>query len=161
MTRLRFDGAAKGTIEQVEVEITNAVVAGGRHLFVQPVLIGAAERLWLTIGAPLADTTCSVAAQAWRFEEIEPQWDRLILRFSIDGRPSQDAPLGALGRPRDLIVCWSGSKRLAVGVALFCGAPPSAESLRPGQTIDATLEDPVLGRTLAHGYHVQSLPIVS
>jgi hypothetical protein len=160
MARLSFDGAAKGAIERVEIEIASVVTAGGQTLHIQPVLVGAADRLWLTIGAAPAGT-CSVAREAWRFEEVEPHWDRLILWSSADDLPPQPSLLGALGRPRDLIVRWTGAARLGMGVAFFCGASSSAEPLRPGQTLEATLEDPVLGRKLTHGYHVQSLPIVS
>lgn len=158
--RLSFDGAAKGAIERVEIDITSVVTAGGQTSLIQPVLVGAADRLWLTIGAARADT-CSVAREAWRFEEAEPHWDRLVLRFSADGRPQGPFLLAELGQPRDLIARWTGNKRLGVGVAFFCGAPASAEPLQPGQIFEATLEDPVLGRKLVHGYPVQSLPIVS
>ena len=156
---VRFDGAAKGAVEAVEVEITT-VIAGDRPSVLQPVLIGAAGRLWLTIGAAHANV-CSIAGEAWRFEEIEPQWARLILRYSTGGRPAREWPPAELGEPRDLIVRRTGNKRLGVGVALFCGAPSWTEPPRPDQTPAATLEDPVLGRRIAHSYHVQSLPIVS
>jgi hypothetical protein len=98
---------------------------------------------------------------AWRFEEIEPQWDRLILRCSTDGLPHREWPLAELGRPRDLIVRRTGAKRLDVGVALFCGSPSGADTPGPGQTREATLTDPVSGRSLAHSYRVQSPPLVS
>jgi hypothetical protein len=157
---LRFDGAAKGAIETVEVEIINVVVAGARPSALQPVLIGATHRLWVTIGAALIGG-CSIAREAWRFEEIEPQWDQLTLRSSTDGQPDREWPLAELGQPRDLIVRRTGAKRLDVGVALFCGAPSWAAPTRPGQTVAATLADPVSGRSLAHGYRVQSPPLVS
>jgi len=143
---LRFDGAAKGAVETVDVEITTVVIAGGQPLLIQPVLIGATDRLWLTIGAAPPEGY-SIAREAWRFEEIEPHWDRLILRSSTG-----DVPLADLGLPRDLIARSTGSKRLGVGVALFCGA---------GAATEASLVDPVLQRTLTHGYRVQSPPLVS
>ena len=157
---LRFAGAARGAVETVEVEITSVVSVGGQPRLVQPILLGAADRLWLTIGASAGDT-CSIACEAWRFEEIEPQWDRLILRSSIDDVVCQEALLAELGRPRDLIARWTGSKRLAVGVAFFCGAPPLARPLQPGQAVETVLDDPVLGRQLTHSYRVQSPPLVA
>ena len=139
MTILRFDGTAKGAVEQVCIEITSIVMAAGRPLLIQPVLLGAAERLWLTIGAAPPGEV-SIAREAWRFEEIEPHWDLLVLRSLADERP-----LAGLGAPRDLIARSTGSTRLGVGVALFCGAGTAAE---------ASLVDPVLQRTLTHSYRV-------
>ena len=63
-------------------------------------LVGAADRLWVTVGSDHTDRkaesfSVAVAKQicakavgrtAWRFEEVEPHWDRLMLRsFIQDG----------------------------------------------------------------------------
>lgn len=144
--RVSFDGAAKGAIEKVDVEITSVVVAGDQPLLIQPVLIGSDNRLWLTIGAA-PEGICSIAPQAWRIEEVEPQWDRLILRS--DGR---ETPLAEFEKPRDLIVRVTGNKRLGVGVAILCGAPFAAKPPHPGEMVEATLDDPMLQRTLTHRY---------
>lgn len=172
--RLQFDGAAKGAVEKVEVDIATAIVGGqqvaadrlsqaetvgsGAVLRAEPVLIGAADRLWLTIGAVSPDI-CLIARHAWRFEEIEPQWDRLVLRSFAGRHPFQEGPLADLGAPRDLIARGTGSKRLGIGVALFCGAPPGIGSLPADPDIAIELEDPVLDRKLVQDYQVQSLPI--
>ena len=64
---------------------------------VEPVLVGADNRLWVTVGADHTDRKVesygiAVAKQmcakpigrtAWRFEEVEPHWDRLMLRSFI------------------------------------------------------------------------------
>jgi Protein of unknown function (DUF2848) len=164
--RLRFDGAARGAIETVEIDITTAIAGGqpiapdrltqaetagnGTFLLAQPVLVGAADRLWLTIGA-VSTEACLIGRQAWRFEEIEPHWDRLILRSFADGLV-REARLAALGPARDLIVQATGNKRLAVGVALFCGAPSMASAHSACRKGVIELEDAVLGRTLSHTY---------
>lgn len=137
MTILRFDGAAKGAIEKVCIEIATVMTADDRSWLIQPVLIATDNRLWLTIGAAPAGS-CSVAPEAWRIEEVEPQWDRLILRS--DGR---ETALAEFEKPRGLIVRLTGSKRLDVGVAIFCGGGAAAE---------ASLIDPVLQRMLTHSY---------
>lgn len=67
--------------------------------------------------------------------------------------------MAALGAPRDLIVRSTGSKRLGVGVALFCGPLPGAGSVLAGPDIAIELEDPVLGRKLVHGYEVKLPPV--
>jgi len=169
--RLQFDGAAKGAVEKVEVDITT-VIAGGRQmaadrlsqaettgsttpLQAEPVLIGAADRLWLTIGAVSPDIRL-IARHAWRFEEIEPQWDRLVLRSFTGRHLFQEGPLAALGAPRDLIARRTGSKRLGIGVALFCGPLPGTGPLPADPDIAIELEDPVLGRNLVQRYGINS-----
>jgi len=63
--------------------------------------------------------------------------------------------LAEIGRPRDLIARWTGSKRLAVGAALFCGALTATEPPPRVLNVSLELDDPVLGRSLAHRYQVQ------
>src|SRR5476651_1771972 len=64
---------------------------------VEPVLIAAAGRLWVTIGADHTDRKvesygiavskqmCAkpIGTVAWRFEDVEPHWDQLVLRSFI------------------------------------------------------------------------------
>ena len=146
---------------------------------VEPVLVGAADRLWVTLGSDhtdrkaesfgvaIAKQICAkaVGRTAWRFEEVEAHWDRLTLRSYIEegGRRVlyQEGPLGMIRAPRDLIAGWQGSARLPVGAAMFCGTFPAIGPIRPTGRFDMELEDPVLGRRLAHSYHVQSLPLVA
>ncbi|MCW5737158.1 MAG: DUF2848 domain-containing protein [Enhydrobacter sp.] len=147
---------------------------------VEPVLIGTPDRLWVTIGADHTDRkveSYSVAVSkqvcpkpvgrtAWRFEDIEPHWDQLILRSHVTeaGRKVlyQESTLANIRRPRDLVAGWrDGDKRLPAGVAMFCGTMGALGGIRPSPRFDMELEDPVLGRKLVHGYSVQSLPIVA
>ena len=147
---------------------------------VEPVLIGAADRLWVTVGADHTDRKvesygiaiskqmCAkpIGRTAWRFEEVEPHWDKIILRSFIEegGRkvPYHEGLLGNIRAPRDLIAGWNnGDKRLPVGVAMFCGTLPAIGGIRSSSRFDMEIEDPVLGRKLSHSYIVQALPIVS
>jgi hypothetical protein len=147
---------------------------------VEPVLIGTPERLWVTVGADHTDRkvesygvavskqVCSkpVGRTAWRFEDIEPHWDRLILRSFVTeaGRKVlyQEGPLANIRPPRDLVAGWrNGDRRLPAGVAMFCGTMAAIGGIRPSPRFDMELDDPVLGRKIVHGYSVQSLPIVT
>ena len=146
---------------------------------VEPVLIAAAGRLWVTIGADHTDRKvesygiavskqmCAkpIGTVAWRFEEVEPHWDQLMLRsFVTEGGKKvlyQEGPLARIREPRGLIGGWRGDPRLPEGVAMFLGPRPALGAIRASQNFEMELEDPVLGRKLTHGYHVQSLPIVS
>jgi Protein of unknown function (DUF2848) len=229
MARLEFDGAAKGGVEKVVVDIDELVIAGwtGRDVAalnhhieelkaigvqppskvplyyrvaaqmltqaeriqvlgddtsgeVEPVLVGAADRLWVTVGADHTDRkleSYGVAASkqvcpkvigrtAWRFEEVEPHWDRLMLRsFVTEGGAKvlyQEGPLARIRAPRDLIAGWrNGEKKLPAGAAMFCGTLPSIGAIRSSSRFEMEIEDPVLGRKLAHAYEITALPIVS
>ncbi len=229
MARLEFDGAAKGGVEKVAVEIDELVIAGwtGRDVAalnhhieelkaigvqppskvplyyrvaaqmltqadriqvlgddtsgeVEPVLIGAADRLWVTVGADHTDRKLEsygvavskqvcpkvIGRTAWRFEEVEPHWDRLMLRsFVTEGGKKvlyQEGPLARIRAPRDLIAGWrNGDKKLPAGVAMFCGTLPAIGAIRSSSRFEMEIEDPVLGRKLSHAYEVQPLPLVS
>ena len=146
---------------------------------VEPVLIAAAGRLWVTIGADHTDRKvesygiavskqmCAkpVGTVAWRFEEVEPHWDKLMLRSFIEEGGKrvmyQEGPLAKIREPRGLIGGWQGNPRLPEGVAMFLGTMPAIGAIRSSQRFEMELEDPVLGRKITHGYRVQSLPIVS
>jgi hypothetical protein len=146
---------------------------------VEPVLIAAAGRLWVTIGADHTDRKvesygiavskqmCAkpIGTVAWRFEEVEPHWDRLMLRsFVTEGGKKvlyQEGPLARIREPRGLIGGWTGDPRLPEGVAMFLGTMPAIGAIRSNPRFEMELEDPVLGRKLTHAYLVQSLPIVS
>lgn len=147
---------------------------------VEPVLIGTPDRLWVTVGADHTDRNVEsysiavskqvcpkpVGRTAWRFEDIEPHWDQLILRSHVTeaGRKVlyQESTLAEIRRPRDLVAGWrNGDKRLPAGVAMFCGTMGALGGIRPSPRFDMELEDPVLGRKIVHGYTVQSLPIVA
>ncbi len=146
---------------------------------VEPVLIGAADRLWVTVGADHTDRKVEsygvavskqicpkmIGRAAWRFEEIEPHWDRLVLRSYIREAGTrtlyQEGPLARIRAPRELIAGWQGDKRLPAGVAMFCGTMPAIGPIRPSPRFEMELDDPVLGRKLSHAYDVRALPIVS
>ena len=146
----------------------------------EPVLVGTPDRLWVTVGADHTDRKLEsygvaiskqvcpkvIGRTAWRFEDIEPHWDQIILRSFIEegGKkvPYQEGLLGKIRTPRDLIAGWrNGDKRLPAGVAMFCGTLPAIGAIRSSSRFDMELDDPVLGRKISHSYIVRTLPIVS
>jgi hypothetical protein len=159
-----------------EIEVLGEDSAGE----VEPVLVGAADRLWVTVGSDhtdrkvesygiaVAKQVCAkvVARSAWRFEDVEPHWDEIVLRSFIEEGGVrvlyQQGPLAGIKRPRELIADWrGGEKRLPAGVAMFMGTVPAIGALRPCPRFHLELEDPVLRRRIAHGYSARSLPIVA
>ena len=147
---------------------------------VEPVLVGTPDRLWVTVGADHTDRkleSYGVAASkqvcpkvigrtAWRFEDVEPHWDRLMLRSFVEEGGKrvlyQEGPLAMIRAPRELIAGWrNGDKRLPAGVAMFCGTLPAIGAIRSSSRFEMEIEDPMLGRKLAHAYDVHALPIIS
>ena len=146
---------------------------------VEPVLVGAADRLWVTVGADHTDRKvegygiavskqmCAkpIGRAAWRFEEVESHWDKLVLRsFIQEGGKRilyQEGPLAKIRDPRELIFGWQDNKRLPMGTVLFCGTMPAIGKIRPSPRFEMELDDPVLGRKISHAYDVQALPVVS
>lgn len=145
----------------------------------EPVLLGTPDRLWVTVGADHTDRKVEsygvavakqlcpkiLARTAWRFEEVEPHWDRLVLRSFVeeDGKKVlyQEGTLAALRPPRELIAGWRGKARLPPRVAMFCGTLPAIGAIRSASGFAMELEDPVLRRKLAHAYEIKALPLVT
>jgi hypothetical protein len=146
----------------------------------EPVLTGAPNRLWVTVGSDHTDRKIEsysvavakqlcpkvIARNAWRFEEVEPHWDQLVLRSFIqeDGRDVlyQEGTLAAIRRPRDLIAGWrNGDGKLPPHAAMFCGTLPAIGAIRPSARFAMEIEDPVLGRKLSHAYKTKVLPVVA
>ena len=106
-----------------------------------------------------------IGRAAWRFEEVEPHWDRLMLRSFIeeDGKRVlyQEGPLAKIRDPRELIFGWRDDKRLPMGAVMFCGTMPAIGAIRPSPRFEMELDDPVLGRKISHTYEIETLPIVA
>jgi hypothetical protein len=146
---------------------------------VEPVLVGAADRLWVTVGADHTDRKvesygiavskqmCAkpIAHTAWRYEEVEPHWDRLMLRsFIQEGGKRvlyQEGPLAKIRDPRELIFGWKDEKRLPMGAVMFCGTMPAIGAIRSSSRFEMELDDPVLGRKIAHAYEIEVLPVIA
>ena len=146
---------------------------------VEPFIVSLADGLWVglgsdhtdrkaeTVGIALSKQLCGkpVGTQLWRYEDVEPHWDQLILRSyaTIDGQRVlyQESAVSSLRTPRDLIRKMTGTDTLPAGTAMYCGTPGAIGGIRPGTRFEMELEDPVLGRTLRHAYDIEVLPVVS
>lgn len=146
---------------------------------VEPVLVGAADRLWVTVGADHTDRKvesygiavskqmCAkpIGRTAWRFEEVEPHWDRLMLRSFIQEGDKrvlyQEGPLAKIRDPRELIFGWKDEKRLPMGAVMFCGTMPAIGAIRSSSRFEMELDDPVLGRKIVHAYEIETLPVIA
>jgi hypothetical protein len=62
--------------------------------------------------------------------------------------------------PDDLIARRFGAAGLPEGAAMFGGTFAAKGGIRPAERFDYEISDPVLNRTIRHGYAVETLAIV-
>ncbi|EKS42469.1 DUF2848 domain-containing protein [Afipia clevelandensis] len=146
---------------------------------VEPVVVAMADGLWIGIGSDHTDRKAEAAGIAlskqlcgkpvgrdlWAYADVEGHWDQLILRSwaTINGERVlyQDSPVSSLRTPRDLIRRHTGLDTLPAGTLMFCGTPGAIGGIRPATRFEMELKDPVLNRSLMHGYDIPVLPVIS
>jgi Protein of unknown function (DUF2848) len=149
--------------------------SGGEAEFV---LLQHSGRLWVGLGSDHTDrevekygVTVSkqmcdkpIAAQFWAYDEVVPHWDRLILRSHVveggERKLYQEGAVSAMRHPQDLLERYAKDAKLAEGAMMFGGTLAARGGVRPTQEFIFELEDPVLGRKIAHAYRVRTLPIL-
>jgi hypothetical protein len=111
-----------------------------------------------TISVSLSKQLCAkpVSKDSWRYDEVKPHWEKLVLRSWSDGELYQEGPVTAMRSPEDLM----GRYPLKSGYTMFCGTLAAKGGIRPGSVFRMELEDPVLKRTLRHEYRVKVLPVL-
>jgi hypothetical protein len=145
---------------------------------VEFVLLQHAGRLWVGTGSDHTDrevekygVTVSkqmcekpVAPAFWAYDDVAPHWDRLVLRSHVieDGKRKlyQEGAVTAMMDPAALIARHDAGGRLPEGTLMFCGTLAAHGGVRPTSEFAFELEDPVLGRRIAHAYRVRTLPIL-
>jgi hypothetical protein len=110
-----------------------------------------------TIGVSLSKQLCAkpVSRESWRYDEVKPHWEKLVLRAWADGELYQEGPVTAMRSPEDLLQKYA----LKPGWAMFCGTLAAKGGIRPAGRFAMELEDPVLKRKLRHEYRVKVLPV--
>lgn len=160
------------------------VVGEGSSGEVEPVLIDDGERLWLGLGSDHTDRELEahsvalskqicpkpIAGTVWPYDEVRDHLDALELSSWIrDGpddawTPYQEGTLAAL-RPLAELMAASpaagGPERLEAGAVMMCGTVPAQGGVRPARFFRMELRDPVLGRTINHGYETVFLPVIA
>lgn len=120
------------------------------------------EAYGVTVSKQMCDKP--VAPALWEFGEVEPHWDRIVLRsFATIGGTRvlyQEGTLDAMLPARELIARGFGGGVLPDGTALFGGTFAAKGGIRPASRFEFEIDDPVLGRTIRHGYDVVELPIL-
>jgi len=145
---------------------------------VEFVLIGWQGRIFVGVGSDHTDrkvetysVTVSkqmcdkpIAPVLWELEEVADHWDRMILRSHawIDGARVlyQEGTLDGMLPVEELISRGFGGERLPDGCAMFGGTFAAKGGIRPASRFEFELEDPVLKRSIRHGYDVIVLPVL-
>jgi hypothetical protein len=143
---------------------------------VEFVLLQHAGKLWVGTGSDHTDrevekygVTVSkqmcekpVAPIFWAYDDVAPHWDRLMLRAHVveGGKRAlyQEGSVAAMMDPRALIARHAGDGGLREDTLMFCGTLAAHGGVRPTREFAFEIEDPVLGRRIAHAYRVQTLP---
>jgi hypothetical protein len=137
---------------------------------VEYVLLQKADGLWVTVGSDhtdrkaetigvsLSKQLCAkpVAAGSWKYDDVKPHWEKLVLRSWADGVPYQEGPVTTMRSPEDLTQRYGG---MVPGAAMFCGTLAAKGGIRPANRFRIELEDPVLKRKLSHEYAIKVLPV--
>ena len=149
-TEIQVSGPdSSGEVEFVLTKIENqlSVAVGSDHT----------DRKAETVGVSLSKQMCAkpVSAETWRYDEVRPHWEKLVLRSWSDGELYQEGPVTAMRSPEDLMARYP----LKPGWAMFCGTLAAKGGIRPARVFAMELEDPVLKRKLRHEYRIEVLPV--
>jgi len=137
---------------------------------VEFVLLSKPDGLWVTVGSDHTDRKAEtigvslskqlcekpIAKEAWKYDEVKPHWDKLVLRSWADGKLYQEGPVTAMRSPEDLMSRYG---KLPAGWAMFCGTLAAKGGIRPADVFRMELEDPVRRKKLAHEYRIHVLPV--
>ena len=120
------------------------------------------ESYGVTVSKQMCDKP--IAPVLWDLEDIIGHWDRMILRAHavIAGERVlyQEGTLDAMLPVKDLIARGFGEAGLPDGCAMFGGTFAAKGGIRSASRFEFELEDPVLKRTIRHGYDVITLPVL-
>ena len=178
-TPIFYRVAAARLTTATEIEVVGAH-SGGEVEFV---LLQHGGRMWVgagsdhtdreveTYGVTVSKQMCDkpVAPVFWAFDDVAPHWDRLTLRAHViengERKIYQEGPVAAMLKPLDLIgrCPFPGEeemRQLPENTLMFCGTLAARGGVRPTERFEFEIEDPVLGRSIAHGYSVRILPVL-
>lgn len=120
------------------------------------------EAYSVTVSKQMCDKV--VASTLWELEDVIGHWDKMILRSWATIKDErvlyQEGTLDAMLPVADLIARGFGGGKLPDGCAMFGGTFAAKGGIRPADRFDFELEDPVLKRTIRHGYDVITLPVL-
>ena len=115
----------------------------------------------ITVSKQMCDKP--IAPELWRYQDIAAHWDQIVLRSyaTIGGKRElyQEGTLAGMLPPDDLIARRYGATGLPDGIAMYGGTFAAKGGIRPAERFDYEIVDPVLDRSISHGYAVETLVI--
>jgi hypothetical protein len=173
-TPIYYRVAARRLTTADSIEVSGSETSGE----VEFVLIGWQGRIFVGAGSDHTDrkvetysVTVSkqmcdkpIAPVLWELEDVTAHWDRMILRsFAWIGGARvlyQEGALDSMLPVDELIQRGFGGAGLPDGCAMFGGTFAAKGGIRPASRFEFELEDPVLKRSIRHGYDVIELPVL-
>ena len=167
----RVANARLTTATEIEVtggdssgEVEFALVRANGKLFVG---IGSdhTDRKAETFNVTVSKQMCEkpMAPELWAFDDVKDHWDQLVLRsWAVIGGERllyQEGPVNSMLAPEDVMRGY-GPEGLPDNAVMFCGTLAARGGIRPASRFEFEIEDPVLGRRIAHGYDVVELPVL-
>ena len=120
------------------------------------------ETYSVTVSKQMCDKP--IAPVLWELDEVVGHWDQMILRSHawIDGARGlyQEGTLDSMLPVAELIQRGFGGAGFPDGCAMFGGTFAAKGGIRPANRFEFELEDPVLRRSIRHGYDVIELPVL-
>ena len=172
-TPIYYRVAARRLTTEDSIEVSGTESSGE----VEFVLIGWQGRVFVGVGSDHTDRKVEtysitvskqmcdkpIAPVLWELEDVAGHWDQMILRSHawIDGARVlyQEGTLDSMLPVEELIQRGFGGAGLPDGCAMFGGTFAAIGGIRPASRFEFELEDPVLKRSLRHGYDVIVLPV--
>lgn len=173
-TPIYYRVAARRLTQADSIEVSGGDSSGE----VEFVLIGWQGRTFVGVGSDHTDRNVEaysvtvskqmcdkpIASVLWELEDVIGHWDQMIMRsFAwIDGARVlyQEGTLDGMLPVKELIQRGFGGNGLPDGCAMFGGTFAAKGGIRPATRFEFELEDPVLKRSIRHGYDVIGLPVL-
>jgi hypothetical protein len=146
---------------------------------VEYVMVKIDGKLWIGVGSDHTDRKVEtynitvskqmcdkpVAPALWPWEEVADHWDSLTLRSHavIGGKRElyQEGKVAAMRMPLELIEGYNRTQgTFDDGSLMFGGTLAAKGGIRSADRFELELVDEKLGRTISHGYNIESLPVL-
>jgi len=146
---------------------------------VEYVMVKIDGKLWIGVGSDHTDRKVEtynitvskqmcdkpVAPALWPWEEVADHWDSLTLRSHavIGGKRElyQEGKVAAMRMPLELIEGYNRTQgTFDDGSLMFGGTLAAKGGIRSADRFELELVDQKLGRTISHGYNIESLPVL-
>jgi hypothetical protein len=163
-TRLTTDAVIQCSGDESSGEVEFVLLRAGGRTYIG---VGSdhTDRMVETYNITVSKQMCDkpMAATLWPLEEVDAHWDQLVLRsFAVIGGERQlyqEGTLAGMLPAAELIERGFGGP-LPEGTVLFGGTFAALGGIRPATRFEFEIEDPVLGRSIASGYDIVTLPVL-